>query len=118
MLLVANSARFQSTLPLLWGEPQGSVFECFLDFSDWLYMATGQTHQLAMERLFELLHAYLTEVRRLPAGGVVSCLAADYARSGAKGKLSFMARAVGDVRARVAIAANPTPPRQTRRLAA
>ena len=50
--LVANSGRFNLSLPLLLGD---SPFERFLGLSDWLYETTGQTHKIALPRLFRLL---------------------------------------------------------------
>jgi radical SAM superfamily enzyme YgiQ (UPF0313 family) len=118
--LVANSGRMRDAQPLLLGEPgEGSAFTRFLDFSDWLYARTGQTHQLAMERLFDLVHDYLTGKAGCAAGPVAEALTADYVRTGGKGKLGFMARAAGDGRPRRAGASGGSvPPRQVRHLPA
>jgi radical SAM superfamily enzyme YgiQ (UPF0313 family) len=48
--LVANSGNFA---PVPW------TFERFLDFSDWLYAQTRQTHSIARARLAELLGEFL-----------------------------------------------------------
>lgn len=85
--LVANSGRFSHTLPLLLQE---AAFDRFMAFADWLYATTGKTHQLALERLFDLLHQYLTLTHS--ADAVETPLLADYAATGAKGKLGFMKR--------------------------
>ena len=50
--LVANSGRFTNSLPQLLGH---SPFARFLSLSDWLYETTGQTHKIALPRLFRLL---------------------------------------------------------------
>ena len=118
--LVANSGRLAQTLPLLLsGGPQDSVFGNFLEFADWLYATTGQTHQLAMERLFDLVHAYLTSVRGVAPVSVAGALLNDYARTGAKGRLSFMDAGRNDSAPRrlPAVAGN-IPARQVRHLPA
>jgi len=58
--LVANSGRFNTVMPYLLDQ---QPFYRFLDFSDWLYHQTGQTHQIALARLFRLLAQWLTENR-------------------------------------------------------
>ena len=50
--LIANSGRFGHSLPLLLGT---TPFERFLMLSDWLFASTGQTHKIALPRLFRLL---------------------------------------------------------------
>jgi radical SAM superfamily enzyme YgiQ (UPF0313 family) len=47
--LVANSGNFP---------PLFLTFDSFLQFSDWLYAQTGQTHSIARSRLAELLETY------------------------------------------------------------
>ena len=50
--LTANSGRFSNTLPHLLG---ASPFDSFIKFCDWLYDQTGQTHRIALPRLFNLV---------------------------------------------------------------
>ena len=109
--LVANSGRFARTLPLLLA---ASPFANFLAFADALYAATGKTHAIANERLYEQLHAHLL------ARGVAraaEALAADYLASGARGRLGFV-----DIepllRARRGDSTPATPQRQQRHLRA
>jgi radical SAM superfamily enzyme YgiQ (UPF0313 family) len=90
--LVANSGRFTQTLPLLL---QDQPFAHFMAFADWLYGTTGKTHQIALEKLFDFLHDYLTT--QTPCGAqakdaVQAALLADYEATGARGKLGFMKR--------------------------
>ncbi|MDD4883836.1 B12-binding domain-containing radical SAM protein [Sulfuricurvum sp.] len=54
-----NSGNFNKTVPLLWGE--GSVFEGFYAFSEWIYAQTLSTWKISLERQIALLHAYLIE---------------------------------------------------------
>ncbi len=97
--LVANSGRFPRTLPLLLGE---APFARFLAFSDWLWAATGQTHGFALERLFALVGQGLGTALGVPEQAARATLAADYAASGARGRLLL-----GADRPREAPAASP-----------
>ena len=103
--LIANSGRFPSARPLLLGD---QPFTNFLAFGDWLFARTGQTHQLALDRLFDLLATYLTEERLLDEANTLAALVADYVAGGQKGRPAFLARA-GHL---------PTAPHPTRQLAA
>ena len=55
-----NSGNFNRSVRLLW--PDGSVFEHFLAFSDWVYLQTASTYKIALERMAQLLFTYLTDV--------------------------------------------------------
>ena len=117
--IVANSGRFREALPLLLGrDAAASAFGGFLAFSDWLYAKTGQTHQLAMERLFDLVHEFLTRDHRHAPEDVAAVLLADYARTGARGKLGFMSAGLHDGRRRRTAGAGNSLPRQARHLPA
>ncbi len=85
--LVINSGRFVHTRALLLG---GDAFSNMLDFSDWLFAQSGQTHRFALARLFDYLHRYLLEEREIPQQSLLSSLQADYARAGLKGVPSFL----------------------------
>ena len=82
--MVANSGRFSLGLSLLLSG--GSAFNHFLSFSDWLWQTTGKTHEFALEKLLDLLHDHLVDVRGLPVDAVRAALLADYRASGARGK--------------------------------
>jgi radical SAM superfamily enzyme YgiQ (UPF0313 family) len=85
--LVGNSGRFPRALALLLaGEP----FSSFMHFSDWTYARSGRTHEIALERLFGLMHDFLTLECGLPSAAVVQALQADYEASGARGRLPFI----------------------------
>jgi hypothetical protein len=81
--------------------------------SDWLHDHAQATHQLSLEARAEALLAWLTEVDGGDAETITRLIAADYARSGAQGRPSFMARGLG-LTERYAGAA---PERQARHLA-
>ncbi len=82
--LVANSGRFACSLQMLL-QP-ASAFENFLNFSDWLWQTTGKTHEFAHEKLMDLMHDYLTNVRQLSSANVQVALLVDYTASGARGR--------------------------------
>jgi radical SAM superfamily enzyme YgiQ (UPF0313 family) len=116
--LIANSGRFAETLPLLLGE---TPFARFLRFSDWLYAQTGQTHRIALPRLFELLHRGLTELFASDEASVLDSLARDCAVHGAKGCPGFLherLREIGAAAGRPATGSGGerTPLRQARHL--
>lgn len=87
--LIANSGKFTQTLPILL---EINAFESFMVFADWLYATTGKTHQIALERLFDLLHTYLTVNKLYDVNTIETLLLNDYSKIGAKGKLAFMQR--------------------------
>lgn len=86
--LVGNSGRYTRALALLFA--RGSAFERFMAFSDWFYRRTGKTHEIALERMYDALHAFLVEELRVDASEAQAALAADYEASGARGRLAFM----------------------------
>ena len=85
--LIGNSGRFNHSRPLLLG---ADPFAQFLRFSDWLFSTTGQTHHLALERLFDLVHRGLTEALGVHRELAHESLSADYALSGGKGRPAFL----------------------------
>jgi hypothetical protein len=85
--LVANSGRFKHTLPLLLGE---QPFNGFMQFSDWLFNTTQQTHQIALKRLFKLIHQYLTTEIGTPNDDAQAALVTDYEQTGQKGGPDFI----------------------------
>ena len=53
--MIANSGRFSNTLSEILGE---NPFDNFMALSDWLFETTGQTHKLALPRLFKLIYQH------------------------------------------------------------
>ena len=101
--LLANSGRFKRSLRLLLEPrdlplqqpgagrsceaPSGwSVFDRFLQFSDWLWAATGSTNRLTPELLVDQLFAYLCNEGGIPPGDCRQTLLADYLASGARAR--------------------------------
>lgn len=80
--LIANAGRFPASLPLILGT---TPFTRFLQLSDWLYLTTGQTHQIQLPRLFSLLYQGMTEQLDIDSHNATSVLESDFARSGQRG---------------------------------
>lgn len=85
--LIGNSGRFPATLPILLST---SPFECFMQLSDWLFNNTGQTHRIALPRLFTLLHEYLNQTSSLDSNLFQQALVADFSHNRLKGKPKFL----------------------------
>jgi hypothetical protein len=85
--LIGNSGRFRHTRLLLLGD---NPFGRFMTLSDWLFAATGQTHQFALERLFDLLYRGLVEALGVVEPVARETLARDYRDSGAKACPAFL----------------------------
>jgi len=93
--LLGNSGRFPATLPLLLAS---QPFENFMNFSDWLFDRTQQTHRIALPRLFSLLYEHLSEIqessKQLRTESIRRALVADFAHNRLKGKPKFLDPAV------------------------
>jgi Protein of unknown function (DUF4080)/Radical SAM superfamily len=85
--LIANSGRFPRALPLLLGR---TPFDRFMALADWLYATTQRTHALPNEELYAHLHVWLVR-GGMAAAEATRWLALDYADSGARGRLPFLA---------------------------
>jgi radical SAM superfamily enzyme YgiQ (UPF0313 family) len=116
--LVGNSGRFTSSLALLLGS---APFANFIAFSDWLYATTHATHQIAIERLFDAIHLWLSNQTMFTLEQTQELEAAllnDYRATGAKGRLKFMDKGISVASNTLATKTQATPPRQSRALAA
>jgi len=79
--MFANSGRFRASLPFLLAE---QPFDRFLQFSDWLYKNSRQTHKISLENLFRYLHQYLLQCKQ--GSGFVALLQKDFSQCGIKGR--------------------------------
>lgn len=79
--LLANSGRFQQTLPLILAE---QPFTNFSRFSSDLFNKSGQTHRISLLRLFDLVHDIVSENSAVDKTVLRESLAVDFARSGLK----------------------------------
>lgn len=89
--LVGNSGRFRRALPLMLGD---APFARFMRFADWLFARTGKTHEIALERLVELVHTFMTKEIGIASPAAAEVLRQDYEASGAKGRLAFLEKGV------------------------
>jgi radical SAM superfamily enzyme YgiQ (UPF0313 family) len=56
--LAYNSGNFRSSVDYIWAD--GSVYEGFFAFSEWIYEQTDSTWQISLNRFSELIFNYLT----------------------------------------------------------
>lgn len=87
--LIANSGRFRHSVPLILAE---NPFEHFMRLSDWIFATSGQTHHIALERLFVLLHQAMIDDMCIEKEQTENALLQDYQLSGLKGFPKFMNR--------------------------
>jgi len=85
--MVINSGRFKHSKALILGD---DPFQRFMLLSDWLYSVTGQTHRIALRRLFELLYEALMKQLIDDVAETTQRLSADYEASGLKGRPLFL----------------------------
>ena len=106
--LYANSGRFRRTLPIALAD---APFARFMSLSDWLWARTGATHQVSIERQFELLREWLLETcagggaagvdtaavgaaaidtAAVDTAAIEDAIARDYTASGALGRPAFL----------------------------
>jgi radical SAM superfamily enzyme YgiQ (UPF0313 family) len=109
---VGNSGRFPRALALLL---DGAPYSRFMRFSDWLYASMRKTHEIALDRLFEHVHAFLTTQLEVPEETASRALLEDYEASGARGRPSFMPEDSPSIR-RVPVARDKGALRQARHL--
>ncbi|HVV01841.1 MAG TPA: radical SAM protein, partial [Verrucomicrobiae bacterium] len=88
--LMGNSGNFRESREFIWGGNEKSPFRAFLRFSDWLHKRTGRTDSIALTRLFELLHEFLTTELRLASSVVGPALSRDYHRGGRSDTPGFL----------------------------
>ncbi len=84
--LIGNSGRFPQTRRLILGD---APFARFLSLSDWLFQSTGQTHRIALHRLFDLLHHGLIKILGIGAEAAGAALSADYRNGGHNPRREF-----------------------------
>lgn len=87
--VIGNSGRFQTALPQLLAG-QAGPFAAFMGFSDWFYADIRKTHEIALEQLYDGVFRFLTQVRGVAIEAARDALAADYHRTGARGRLPFL----------------------------
>jgi radical SAM superfamily enzyme YgiQ (UPF0313 family) len=85
--MLGNSGRFRAALPAILG---GQPFRRFLALSDWLYARTGQTHHIALRRLFRLVYDGMTTLLDVDRERAAALLAADCPNAVRGGRPAFL----------------------------
>lgn len=85
--MVINSGRFASIRNILLTT---NPFKQFLEFSDWLYRQTNQTHSISLARLFGLVYKYLVTIHPSDHAIIEDNLLSDFRASGIKGVPPFI----------------------------
>jgi radical SAM superfamily enzyme YgiQ (UPF0313 family) len=73
-----NSGNFRSSVEYIWGD--GSVYEGFFAFSEWIYEQTESTWQISLNRFSELIFNYLTSVLGYDTTLIADSIISDIAR--------------------------------------
>jgi radical SAM superfamily enzyme YgiQ (UPF0313 family) len=108
--LVGNSGNFRSTLELIWAN--GSPFDSFMTFCDWLFEREQKMHGISLTRLSECVFDFLLQLG-LEEELVAQRVWSDYVSGGRYDKPHFLRRfELPDARKRDA--AQLAPPRQAR----
>lgn len=89
--MIANSGRFEQTLPLLLGD---APFQRFWQLTDWIFQASQQTHKIALSRMFKLVHQGAGEVLGVRQEELETAMVEDYSHTGQKGAIPFLTRHV------------------------
>ena len=115
--LIGNSGNFNRAVVLLWND--GSPFETFLGFSDWLFGKAGRNHAIALLGLAEMLFEYLTRNLGRDAATAATALWHDYRQGGRRDGPDFLRpfMSVEELKsARRTLAKSALPARQARHL--
>jgi radical SAM superfamily enzyme YgiQ (UPF0313 family) len=86
--MVGNSGNFIASTPLIWGD--GSPFNGFMCWSEWLHAKTRRTDGIALMRLMELMFEFLTKETEQDPRHVAEIMWSDYKRGGRHDKPGFM----------------------------
>jgi radical SAM superfamily enzyme YgiQ (UPF0313 family) len=86
--LVANSGNFLESTPRLWRD--GSPFEAFLAFADWLYARLGRTWAIPLAELAESVFRYRIDVLGDDVPATAETIWRDYQRGGRVDRPAFL----------------------------
>ncbi len=109
--MIGNSGRFVRTRPLLLND---APFDRFLKMSDWLFATTGQTHRIALDRLYTLVFDGITTAFLIDVDTAREALSRDYIESGARGAPKFLTQTVASYERAAAQSGHSTTQRQAR----
>lgn len=113
--IVANSGNFVETTPLIWS---GSTpFAGFMRFSEWMHQRTGRAHGIALKRVAELVHEYLTGQIGMNDDAAAAAIGRDFARLGRRDVPETIGRRLTAASGTHPPPPRTAPPRQARHLA-
>jgi len=105
--MIGNSGRFARSRELILGT---APFSNFMRLADSLFQRCGETHKIALKRLFELIHRILIEDFAYPEQQVSATLRADFEAGGfRKGAPDFITATSGGKSAPSAATSSPQP---------
>ena len=111
--LVANSGNFRRSLPLIW--KNGSPFERFSHFSNWLFAREGRGHGIPLTRLTEHVFHFLTFECQVEEPLAAESLLSDY-HSGGRRDIPRVLRKHFDAAQSKPVQTSSAPIRQSRHL--
>ena len=82
--LIANSGRFGQSLALIMAS--AAPFDAFYTVSESVFAQCGQTHRIALRKLFDYLYIAMTEALAIEPTLALAALEQDFASSGQKGR--------------------------------
>ncbi|KMT64327.1 B12-binding domain-containing radical SAM protein [Catenovulum maritimum] len=85
--MIGNSGRFKHSLPQILSD---NPFDEFMALSNWLFDETGQTHQINLKRLYELISQATEALFPTKHQAVISAIEQDYAASKLKSHFSTL----------------------------
>ncbi len=88
--MIANSGRFQYTVPLILDIQNNSAFSRFMQLSEALYASEGITWKISLPRLYKLLYNVLTNELKIDEENVIKTLEKDFNQSNQKGSLTLL----------------------------
>ncbi|MBI4559420.1 MAG: DUF4080 domain-containing protein [Candidatus Hydrogenedentes bacterium] len=90
--LYYNSGNFPKALPLLW-RSRPTAFRAILELSDYIWTATGRTHEFPLAQLAEYLYTFLIQAGSDAPDIIADTINADFHRlPGRKDRLRFLAQ--------------------------
>lgn len=86
--MIANSGRFKNSLPFMLSE---KPFDDFMMITEWIFNKTGQTHQINLKKLYELVAQAVENLFPARHTRTIEALELDYLNSKLKGSFKLLA---------------------------
>lgn len=93
--MIGNSGRFSHSLPFLLKD---NPFDNFLAINDWIYNKTGQTHQINLKRLIELVSQSVEALFPEKHEEFIEIVKLDYAASKLKSHFDTLNLSAGEIK--------------------